>query len=67
MLNASMLYCLEVSSMIVHMWYLVASNIRAKIKYVWLAENRCIFHVTWVQITNVKIMSVLTFYDIFFL
>ena len=50
---------------------LSCNNIYEKITHVWLAENKCIFHVTQVKITNgmctSKISSLLTFCDAFFM
>ena len=50
---------------------LSCNNIYEKITHVWLAENKCIFHVTQVKITNgmctSKISSLLTFCNAFFM
>ena len=50
---------------------LSCNNIYEKITHVWLAEYKCIFHVTQVKITNgmctSKILSLLTFCDAFFM
>ena len=52
-----------------HSYDCILNNIHETIIGFWLAENKCIFHVTQMQIANsmptVKILSVLTFWDAF--